>query len=97
MSASNNIVASFSFTAFINAIKHQSGDATVEVPDFNENGVSTIATSKGYVELWLATKDREFCGQHPQDLQGQFQVGQFSDGGWTYYTGGSERTGVRDL
>ena len=97
MANPSKIVASYSFATFINAIKQQSGDATVEVPDFNENGVSSIATSKGYVELWLATKDREFCGQHPQDLEGQFQVGKFEDGGWSYYTGGSQRTGVRAL
>jgi len=97
MSASNNIVRSYSFQSFINAIKQQSGDDAVEVFDFNQHGASDIATSKGYVTLWLATKDRELCGQHPADLANDLQVGQTDDGAWIAYTGGIQRTGARTL
>ena len=93
----SNILTSYTFRSFINAVKQQSGDATVEVYSFNEHGASDIATSKGYVTLWLATKDRELCGQHPADLADQISVGRTEDGGWVAYTGGVQRTGARTL
>tara|TARA_R110002020_G_scaffold122805_2_gene278683 strand:- start:4224 stop:4529 length:306 start_codon:yes stop_codon:yes gene_type:complete len=94
---SSNIVASYSFASFINAIKQKSGDDTVEVYDFNKNGASDIGTSKGFVTLWLSKKDREFCGKHPADIAGDIMVGKTEEGGWIAYTGGVERTGARAL
>jgi len=88
---------SYSFTSFINAIKQQSGDSTIEIYDFNEHGASDIATSKGFVTLWLATKDRELCGTHPLDSSDNLSVGQTEDGAWIAYTGGIQRTGARTV
>ena len=94
----SNIIVSYPFTSFINAVKQQSGDATVTVYDFNEHGAADIATSKGYVTLWLATKDRElFRGKHPADLADQLQIGKTEDGAWIAYTGGVQRTGGQTL
>ena len=88
---------SYSFTAFINAIKQQSGDSSIDVYDFNKHGAADIATSKGFVTLWLATKDRELCGKHPLDLADKLSVGKTDDGSWIAYTGGIQRTGARTV
>ena len=100
MNDSSNISESYPFMQFIQAIKNKAGDETVDVFEFNEHGAADIATSKGYVTLWLAKKDRNLCGQHPADLSDTIQVGKVIEDGkvaWIAYTGGIQRQGSRTL